>query len=306
MRPDRPRFEAQGGAGGVAQAGLGELGAVVELDRRRRGEHRQRHGAARRGDPGDRPRLGQRLAPEHEGMVEGLRADPRRPAQVEARAGDRGDRAGRDQGLVDRQVGLGRDLDHVVVDRRGRKALRRQQQVEVAVVRQVDDRRLVGPRRQGGAQGAGAGDGIGTGDVEGARIALLAVSRLVGQRQAARPHLREGPVAARESARAAMQVGAAGLVAGEIVGDAVEGEAPARDAVGEASDGRAELRGLLDVVVRIVAAEHHRMPVDVEPAEHRPEAQDRHREPVALQPRFEDRAAIRHRADGEGIVVAHG
>ena len=70
------------------------------------------------------------------------RADRRRLPEVERRAGDRRELAGRDQRGVDRREAIGVERQPVLQDVAASFA----GQVEVAVLRQVDRRRLVGRR----------------------------------------------------------------------------------------------------------------------------------------------------------------
>jgi hypothetical protein len=74
-------------------------------------------------------------------------ADPRRPAEVERRAGDVGD-AGRDQASVDRRVAARVQRQLVIEGGAGAG------EVEVAVLAEVDDRRPIGRRAMVDAPGA--------------------------------------------------------------------------------------------------------------------------------------------------------
>ena len=128
--------------------------ARVELDPRLGGEDLERAAALRLDDPGDLAQLA-RLAAQHEVVVVAAaalqllvgrvdaRADRCRLAEVERRAVDRLHLAGRDQRRVDRREAVGLELQLVAEDR----ALALAGQVEVGVVREVDDRRRVGRRR---------------------------------------------------------------------------------------------------------------------------------------------------------------
>ena len=177
----------------------------------------------------------------------------RRRAEVERRAGDAGQLAGRDQALHDRRVAVGVDLHHVAVD--GADALAGE--VEVGVLRDVDRRRLVGLRVVVDDQRVGVGERVGHRQLQRAGVALVAV--LAGQRE-----LQRGAVGALDRRRRPHQLVEAlepavqrvdAVVGGELVGLAVERERRAADAIAVAADDGAEVRRVLHVVLDAVVAE---------------------------------------------------
>jgi hypothetical protein len=142
--------------------------------------------------------------------------------EVERGAVDRRQLAGRRERGVDLDEAAGGDAEpvaeHVAAALAG--------EVEVGVLGRVEDRRRVGRRRVVDPQRL-AGQGVGDGDVEGAGVAFLAVRAAVGEADGgavAARRLRGRPDALVEPRVPAVEV-VRPVVAGELVGAAVEGEA---------------------------------------------------------------------------------
>ena len=116
---------------------------------------------------------------EHELRVVGADAgtDRVRGAEVEGRAVDRGDLAGRDQTVVGRGEVAGVERQLMVKDRAGAFA----GEVEVGVIGQVEEVGLVGRGLVVDAELVGVGQGVGDVDGEVAGVALLAVRAGVGK-----------------------------------------------------------------------------------------------------------------------------
>src|SRR5215211_4770989 len=254
-----------GAAAGPDHGAVEEV-ARVELDAGLVGEDLQHPPAARVLQPGRQLQPG--AAPvEHpvvvvaaadlellEAVVTDALADPGRTGEVHRRAGHRVDGPRGDQGGVDRGVAAGPQEQLVVVD----VARALTGQVPVGVVGQVDDRRGVGGRLVPHAQGVAVVEGVGDGGVEGAGVVLLAVGA-----DAVEPHPDEPaapdhagvPHPLVEADVAAVQV-VGRVVDGQLVGDAVEGEAALVDAVGVAAGDAAEVGVAgLEVALERVEAE---------------------------------------------------
>ena len=161
-------------------------------------------------------------------------------AEVERRAGHGVQRAGRDQGRVDRRVAVGVDPQLVVFDRA--RALARE--VEVGVVGQVHHGRLVGGGRVVHLQPVAIVERVDDGHRQPAGEPALAVRAHARELHAdarARPHRFTRPHVLVEALEAAVQR-VRPVVGVERVGDAVEREPRAADAVAVAADDRAEVR----------------------------------------------------------------
>src|SRR5215212_2361860 len=254
---------AVGAAAGPDQGPVEEV-AGVELDAGLVGEDLQHPPAARVLQPGRQLQPG--AAPvEHpvvvvaaadlellEAVVADALADPGRAGEVHRRAGHRVDRPGGDQGGVDRGVVAGPQEQLVVVD----VARALTGQVPVGVVGQVDDRGGVGGRLVAHAQGVAVVEGVGDGGVQGARVVLLAVGADPVEPdpdEPAAPHHAGLPDPLVEADVAAVQV-VGRVVDGQLVGDAVEGEAALVDAVGVAAGDAAEV-GVAGVEVALQGGE---------------------------------------------------
>jgi len=182
------------------------------------------------------------------------RADRRRLPEVERRPLHRREGAGRDQRVADRCIAIRVD-PQLVAENVARSVAA---EVEVAVLRQIDRRRLVAGRRIVDDQLVLVSQGVGHAHAEVAGIALFAVGARAGEGDAVgvlerfgRPHhLVEADVAAVQVVRP--------VVGRELVGLAVERELPLGDPVAVAADDRAEegRRRIADVAVQRVEAEH--------------------------------------------------
>ena len=134
-------------------------------------------------------------------------------------------------------------------------------EIPISVMREVDDRGLVGGGLGLPDQFVGVGQPVGDLDLQGAGIAFLAVLAGVGERDAAGAGLAHGcarPEHLVESLEAAVQVAgnAAGrVVRGEGVFLAVERELAVRDAVAEAADAGAKIAGAREPAGEGVVAE---------------------------------------------------
>ena len=164
------------------------------------------------------------------------------------------ERAGRDQRRVDRRVAVGVQPQLVVLDRPGALA----GQVEVGVVGQVDVGRLVGRGGVVHLQPVAVVERVDHGHRQRAGEAALAVGARAGQ-----PHARRSssvltgcrrPDDLVEALEPAVQRVRA-VVGVERVGDAVERELRAADAVAVAADDRAEVRVGLRVGLARVAGD---------------------------------------------------
>ncbi len=236
--------------------------ARVELGARLGRPGLQHAAGGRIGDRRDQLQRGvTRRAIEHEVVVVALpdhdllvgvadpRADRRRRREVERRPRDRSDHAGRDQRGVDRRVVVGLEPEDVILDRAGALTA----EVEVRVVREVDDRRLVGGGVVVHPQLVLVRERVGHIDLQRARIALLAVRARVAELDAA-GHDRALPDDLVEALDATVErVGP--VVLGQRVRDAVERERAIRDAVGIAPRDRPEVRALGHVVGQVVETE---------------------------------------------------
>ncbi len=188
------------------------------------------------------------------------------------------------------------------------RAVRRSfaRQVPIGMVGDVRDRRPVGRRDIFDAEVVLIIERIDRIDRHRAGIALVAVGADIAQRdRGGRPALDRGhfPQDLVETERTAVQRVRA-IVDRRLPRLAVELEAPARQPVGEAADGRSEILGLVDIVGEIVIAErdigllavavghHHRL-------QRRAERDDRCRNAVAVGQRHRGHAApVRHLAKG--------
>jgi len=166
-------------------------------------------------------------------------AERMRLAEIERRAGDVHQLAGRDQRRADRHDLVGAQGEAVVED--GASA----GEVEEHVIRQVAGRGGVGRRREVDGQLVGmVGEDVGDRDAERAGIALLARGAHVGETYAGRvggAERRRGPDALVEAAEAAVEVVAV-VVAGQLDRPPVEGQASVGEPVGVAADRAAEER----------------------------------------------------------------
>ena len=173
--------------------------------------------------------------------------------EVERRARDLGDPAGRHQVGPGRRVAAREQLDLVVEHGHVRA------EVPVGVVHDVDDGRPVGGRRDVEMQRVVVAQRVGHGDVEPAGIALLAVGRDVAQ--AERRTLRGGhrlriPYLLVEPLEAAVHV-VGRPVRGQLEDLAVELEPGIRDPVADPADDRAEKGMAGQIAGEIGKAEHH-------------------------------------------------
>ena len=174
-------------------------------------------------------------------------------AEVEGRSGDVRQIAGRDQDVADRCVPVGVDGDLVIED--GAAALTRQ--IEIGVVRHVDDCRPVGTGLQRHFERVGIDDRIAARRFSAARITLLAVLGDNRQRRRGCVARKQRPVAPAETRGATVHVVRA-IVQRELIHLAIDSEMSAGNTVGETPEHRAEVRRLGDVVVERRAAEDDR------------------------------------------------
>ena len=128
--------------------------------------------------------------------------------------------------------------------------------IEEAVIGQVDDRRLVGLRRERGGEFHAAGNAIGDAGLQPAGIAFLTVQTDIGQRDERRGLLARGrdrPVLAIETLQTAVKrVGA--VIGRQLKAMAVQFERAVRDTVGITPDRRAEEAPKRDITFEVIAA----------------------------------------------------
>ena len=132
-------------------------------------------------------------------------------------------------------------------------------QGEIAVLREVHRRRLVGRRRVVHDQLVGRGERVGDVGHEGAGVPFLAVGAQVAESDTDGVAVLERlglPHDLVEPAQAAVQV-VRSVVGRELVGLAVQGESPLGDAVGVPPDDRAEKGRRLEVAVEGIESERH-------------------------------------------------
>ncbi len=175
---------------------------------------------------------------------------PRRPV-IERRPLDRCDGAGGDDGISGR-VGVGEERQQMVEDGAGPG------EVPVAVIGQVDRRWVAGGGAHLDPQLVVVGERVHRPRLDGARIAGLALRRVVAEREggAVRGSGQHGPGQAVPAAAAAVQV-VRRIVGLEMVGDAGEREARLANAVRHPAADGAQKEILRRVGGRIVEAEHH-------------------------------------------------
>ena len=175
------------------------------------------------------------------------RPDGREAREVHHRAAHRRDLAGRDQRVVHRREPVRHQHQFVAED----VALPVAGQVEVAVVRQVDDGRLVGGRGVVEPQLVPVGQRVGDRGRQRARVAFLHVRAHVGELHGGavgRRHDLRPPHALVEALHAAVQV-VRPVVGRERVLLAVELELALGDPVADAPDRGAEVRVLALVLL---------------------------------------------------------
>ena len=191
-------------------------------------------------------------------------------AEIENRAGDGNDLAGRNVVGVGRRVGVGEDAHLVIED--GRRIV----EVEVGVLGEVDQRRRVGHRLDFHGERRRRLDDVAKPGRHSAGIAFLAIRAVDGERHAGGIMIDQPPWALAEAAKSAVQVIAAVLVHRHLIGVAVDREPAGGDSVGRAADNGAEMRRMLEVVVELVEAEHQWMLDTGQPhiADHRPQGDD--------------------------------
>ena len=131
-------------------------------------------------------------------------------------------------------------------------------EIEIAVPGKIDDRRSVARCAELDDEAHGLDHSIGAHRIDGGRIAFFSRRRM--ERQAYRL-IRGGfdtPRFAIEPDPAAMEMSLAAFVAAQLIGFAVEGEAPAHNAVGVTSGDRSDIGSLIEISRKRVEAEHHR------------------------------------------------
>lgn len=164
---------------------------------------------------------------------------------------------GRNQPLVHGRVEIGQELQLMVQD------VPATGQVEVGMLRQVDDGGFVGGRLVVDHQRVRVGQCVGDRRPQRARIALLAVGTHVRKAHAGLVPVRERlgfPEHLVEPFQSTVQV-VGPIVGRQLVGLAVEHEASAADTVGIATDHRADVGMGLQIGRKTVKAQHHIAPV---------------------------------------------
>ena len=179
-------------------------------------------------------------------------ADGLRPPEIEGRTSDRIDPSECQEGRIDRRIAVGGDRQQVVENRMRRIA----RQVEIGVVRQVDDRRPVGGRLIGDVDGVVLRQAVDYLRSHSAGESRIAVGRMQCQGE----RLRVGLVclvnAILPPVGAAVQAVPV-VIHGQAHRIAVEDEPPVTDAVGIPPDRRTEIRRNPHVIGDIVESEHH-------------------------------------------------
>ncbi len=178
-------------------------------------------------------------------------ADGRRLAEIEDRAGDLAEFAGRNGAGVGRQIFVAVDRQLLFVDRARRPLTR---QVPIRMVGDVDDRRLGRRRRIGDGQLAGFVERIGRMDRQLAGITHIAVGADIfhfdaGRRLALAMGRNQLPVDLVEALGAAVQ-GIGAVIDRRGIGLAVDLVLALGNAVSEAADGRAEILRLVEIVLQ--------------------------------------------------------
>jgi hypothetical protein len=242
----------------LASQWLDEL-ARVELNAGLGGEHFHDPPARRLGEPRGETQFAALAAHDPIVVVEaaaGTRADACRVRKVKVGAVDGGDLAGRNQAVGHRCVKVRLDL-HMVVHDRGRNA---QIQIEEAVVRQIDDCRLVGrgsildvKRRLAVRQF------IRHRALDRARIALVVVGRRVRENQrgaARRLDETRGPQRTIPAVNTTVQM-IGTIVARQLIGVSVDVKATESDAIRVPSDRTAVVGTHTVVLLKRVESEHN-------------------------------------------------
>src|SRR3954452_3369086 len=269
VRPDL-RLQADGVALAIDTAlaahGPIEIVAGIDLQARLIGEQLHDPPRARRLEPGREPHAG---AVAHTEVViiamtafdlrivgANTRANWMCLTEVERRAVDGMRWTGqRDRGLVDCEIMVGRQRQTMIQDAGARGD---PVEIEEAVICQVDDRRTGRPGAESDGQFHRPGQLIGDADIEPPRIVRLAVRADIKHRDRRPGAVFDGndlPELAVEAVGAAMQ-GMRAVICVQAHVLTVERIARLSDAVGVASDRRAEIFPELEVAQQVIMAEH--------------------------------------------------
>lgn len=184
----------------------------------------------------------------------GLHADRPGMAEVEHGAVHGLDDAGGNQLVVDGQIGTGRQHQPVIKDARGAAIV----EVEIGVVREIAQRRLLRSRGQFDRQRAGDLEAIGAGRVESAGKAHVAIRRMQGESHEVRAMQGDLPYALAEALGAAMQRVLAEEIPVRLIAHSGDDEAAVPDAIGIAAGDRAHIRRVGGIVVECFEAEDQR------------------------------------------------
>ena len=179
------------------------------------------------------------------------RADARRPAEIERRAVDRRELAGGNQRGVHRRETIGVDRQSMIED------VAASGEIEITVLCEVDDRRLVGRRVVVDRQRVRRRQRVRDCDVQRSRISFVSVLALerVGDTDVSAALERLGaPQLLVESFHAAVQM-IRSVVRREMERRAVQRERALRDPVAVSADDRAEVRRPLEIVIQPVEPE---------------------------------------------------
>ena len=133
-------------------------------------------------------------------------------------------------------------------------------EIEIGVLREVDDRRLVAGRREFDPQRRRLQHPIDAGGRQIAGKAGIAIGRMKRQRHRRCVMRAELPDPMAEAVRAAVQRMLLARLARELIRDPVEHEPAIRDAVGVAAGNRAEVGRMGDVIFDRIEAEDNALP----------------------------------------------